>query len=65
MRRPRVWNYQVLAQRRFQGRLLGWLALLAFVILVSVSIRLLYVRGPRRVTIGSAKTEGAVRISSC
>ena len=60
MRRPRVWNYQVLAQRRFQGRLLGCLALLAFVFLVSVSIRLLFLRSPRQVTIGSGKTEGAV-----
>jgi TRAP-type uncharacterized transport system substrate-binding protein len=60
VRRPRVWNYQVLAQRRFRGRLLGWLALLAFVFLVSVSIRLLYLRSPRRVTIGSGETEGAV-----
>ncbi len=60
MRPPRVWNYHVLAQRRFQGRLFGWLALLAFVLLISVSIRLLYLRAPRRVTIGSGKTEGAV-----
>jgi TRAP-type uncharacterized transport system substrate-binding protein len=60
MREPRVWNYHALVQRRHRGRLFGWLALAAFVLLTSVVIRFLYLPGFVRVRIASGNTENAV-----
>ena len=60
MSQPRVWNYQELMQRRHRGRLLGWLALAAFIVLALVVSRLLYLSGTVRVTVASGKTEGTV-----
>jgi TRAP-type uncharacterized transport system substrate-binding protein len=60
VRHPRVWNYQALVQRRYRGRLLGWLALAAFVLLAIVSVRLLYPPGFLRVRIAFGNTEGSV-----
>jgi TRAP-type uncharacterized transport system substrate-binding protein len=60
VRKPRVWNYQELVQRRRRGRLLGWLALGAFVVSALVITRFLYLAGSVRVTIGSGKTEAAM-----
>jgi TRAP-type uncharacterized transport system substrate-binding protein len=60
VRNPRVWNYQELLQRRHRGRLLGWLALAAFVLLTLVIARILYLPGPVRVTVASGKTEGTI-----
>ena len=60
MSEPRVWNYQELLQSRDRGRVLGRSALAAFVLLVLVIFRLLYLIGPVRVTVASGKTEGTV-----
>ena len=59
MREPRVWRYPELLKRRLRGRLLGWLALAAFVVLALVLIRFLYLPRSILVTISSGNTEGA------
>ena len=60
MRNPRVWNYQELLQRRHRGRLLGWLAVAAFVLLALVIVRIFYLTGTVQVTVASGKTESTV-----
>jgi TRAP-type uncharacterized transport system substrate-binding protein len=57
---PRAWNYHALVQRRHRGRLLGWLAVGAFVVLAIVIVRSLYPPDWSRVRIASGKTEGAL-----
>ena len=65
MRNPRVWNYHTLVQRRYRGRILGWLALVAFVLLAIASVRFLYPPGSFQVRIKLPGTRKARCISSC
>ena len=55
--KPRVWNYQELVQRHYRGRVLGWLAVAAFLILAFAVIRFVYLPDFARLRIASAKTE--------
>ena len=60
MREPRAWNYHDLLHRHRRSRLLGRLALAAFVLLVLVVIRILLLPGSSRVTIGAGKSESTI-----
>jgi TRAP-type uncharacterized transport system substrate-binding protein len=60
VREPRVWNYQELLKRRYGGRLLGWLALAAFLVLAMVIVRFVYMPHTVLVTISSGNAEGTV-----
>jgi TRAP-type uncharacterized transport system substrate-binding protein len=60
VRQPRVWNYQELLKRRYGGRLLGWLALAAFLVLAIVIFQFAYMPHTVLVTISSGATEGTV-----
>jgi hypothetical protein len=60
VREPRVWHYQELLKRRDGGRLLGWLALAALLVLAMVIVRFIYLPHTVLVAISSGNTEGTV-----